>query len=482
MAIECVEVQEWIEEEVSGPVEEWVQNTEKKCKELPWWNPLGWLCWLVTFFVKVTIWVVEQVAKWVTRTVCKVVGAVIEFVVGVLVGLWNVVAGIFTLDWQRIVDGLILIATSVIDPVMTVLRVATGLDTLVYVWDEYSRGQLRDHVRGLLEAKYQGETLTELKYMLRVDHGAFGFRTGMLAIRTFLDSETPSPDEPEVPNLVVLHERGDIDLNELCGFEPNDDYFNRKRYKTVKIGLVVAGGGGGEFDNPISQDELDIYLSSRGAEGPPFIVLCMRDAALQAKLRTAELKGRELGLIPSWTEERLEVTLPGHIIHDGRDTGRASESLRGFLLDPVGRANAQVDEVAAREELCTPVAIGIFGYTDRLRGLSACLKGSSCQFVHDASGVTFIDNMPDFAWKYVVIHELGHYFGLCHVDGLDRVMFSGKDNSWFSWAAILNLLLLHGEPGFTLDEAKQAWDYIVEHFTAECLSSGSRRRYALGML
>ena len=93
----------------------------------------------------------------------------------------------------------------------------------------------------------------------------------------------------------MLDESGAINLKELCGFKFPQGFWNRKRYKTLKKGIVVAGGGGGDFDNPISEDELNTYLTSRGASGPKFIVLPMRDGVLDSKLSAAEDKGRSLG-------------------------------------------------------------------------------------------------------------------------------------------------------------------------------------------
>lgn len=476
MAVECIETQEWIEEEIAKPIEEWVEKTEKKCKKRPWWHPLRWLCWLVTTLVKVVKWIVVKVGKWVVRTVCKIVGAVIDFLKDFFEGLWNVIAGIFTLDWRRILDGLIQIVAGAINLIATLARIQYLGDTLDYIIEEYNRGQLRDYVRKLLEKKYSGDELQHIKDTLRVDHGAFGYRIPMRAIRTFVDSETPSPDDPGAPNLVVLHERGEINLREMCGFEFTEGFWNRKRYKTLKKGLHAGGGGGGEIDNPISESELDTYLSSRGREGPKFIVLCMRDGVLETKLRAAELKGREIGLMPQWTKETQEVTLPQYIKHKGFDTGVASNSLVHFLIDIIGRkakvrdaSGNVIDETEALHDLCTPVAVGVFRYTDTLRGITACLKGSRCQLTHDASGATFIDNKPDIIWKYVPIHELGHYFGLCHVDGIDRIMYSPRENSWIDWWTLPKLLYTKGEPSFTLDEGKQAWDYIVAHFPARCI-------------
>jgi hypothetical protein len=498
MAIECIKAQEWIEEEVSKPVDKWVESTEKKCKKRSRWNPLRWLCWLVTTLVKVVTWVLVKVGKWVVRTVCKAVSAILNYIGDFFTGLWDVIAGIFTLDWRRILDGLIQIVAETINISFTLARILSLLDTLDYIITEVQRGQLRAYVRTKLGFKYFGQELQDIIDNLRIDHGAFGYRIPMRAIRTFLDSETLEQPGGTVPNLVVLFENGEINLSELCGFDFTEGFWNRKRYKTLKKGPHATGGGLGEVNNPISEDELNTYLSSRGAEGPKFIVLCMRDGVLKTKLRAAEEKGRELGLMPQWTEEIKEVKLSEHIKHKGSDTGFrvAARSLVRFLVviilrkekvrnpPPPNGDGAVIDETDALNDLCNPVAVGIFRYTDGLRGLAACLKGSSCgQDLHDASGLTFVDNKPDIVWKYVPIHELGHYFGLCHVAGVERIMFTpkgpnGEKLSWwevvkksFTWGTLPKLLLTKGEPSFTLDEGMQTWDYIIENFPPRCLGS-----------
>ena len=492
MAIDCIETQEWIEEEISKPVDQWAEKTVEKCKKRKWYDPRRWLCYLVTTLVKVVIWVLVKVGKWVVRTVCKVVGTILDFIRNFATGLWDFIAGIFTLDWRRILDGLIEMLASLVDTLLKLARVAILLDTLDYIITEIRRNQLKAYVRTKLSFKYTGQEFQDIVDNLRIDHGAFGYRIPMRAIRTFLDSETPSPTEPDTPNLVVLDESKAINLRELCGFDFTEGFWNRKRYKTLKKGLVATGGGGGEIDNPISEDELNTYLTSRGVQGPKFIVLCMRDGVLRTKLRAAEVKGREIGLMPKWTEETQAVTLPQHIKHNGFDTSRAAISLVSFLADVILRKKkirnppppngdgVVTDKTEALSDLCTPVAVGIFRYTDGLRGISACLEGSPCgQHTHDASGVTFIDNKPDIVWKYVPIHELGHYFGLCHVHGADRIMYCPReDKGWwnklkgaFTWRTLYSLILIKGEPSFTLDEGMEAWDYIIEHFPAHCLGS-----------
>ena len=470
MALVCTEITEWVEEKVSKPVEEWEERQEKRCKDYPWYDPRGWVCWFVTILVKVVRWVVVTVGKWVVRTVCKIVAVVVEAVVEIVGGLWDVIVGIFTLDWRRILDGLLRIGLGVALGIIRLGRIVLLGDTIDYIIEEINRERLRRYVRGLLEAKYDGDTLAEIKEAIRLDHGAFGLRLRATAYRTMLDSETPAPREPAVPNLVVLHEQGTINLRALCGFEFDEGFWNRKRYKTLKKEPVLGGGGGGEFDNPISADELDTYLNSRGALGPKFIVLPMRDGALDTKVSTASEKGRELALMLDFDQDRREVTEAGHIAH----TGSGPAQVR-FLRDVLGRRDKPTDPLGATADLCHPVVAGVFRYTNTLRGLASNLHESKCGLdAHDASGATFVDNLPDAIWKYVPIHELGHCFGLCHTDGVDRIMYSPKTNSWWrGWAIPRSLLniYLQGEPSFTYAEAKATWDYIVAHFAAQCLGA-----------
>jgi hypothetical protein len=475
MALVCNQIDEWIEEEISKPIEVWENQQKEKCKKRKWYDPRGWFCWFVWVLVKVTRWIVVKVGRWVVRTVCKVITVIVDLIVDVALGLGDVFVGVFTLDWRRILDGLLRIGLGAFLAAIGLVRILILCDAFDYIRGEFDSNSLRSHVRELLSAKrYSGDTLKQITDAIRLDHGAFGLRLTGTAYRTVLNSETPSPTDPSVPNLVVLHESGAINLKELCGFEFPQGFWNRKRYKTLKKGTVVTGGGGGEFDNPISKDELDTYLDSRGANGPKFIVLAMRDGVLNSKLRAAEDKGRELGLILSWKQELIEATEAGHIVHNGFDTGQASTSLVRFLVQIIGRtdrtATPPTSEQDAVAELCHPVVVGVFRYTDNLRGIAASLFASSCQSRHNASGATFIDNLPDDIWKYVPIHELGHCFGLCHVDGIDRIMVSSKENSLWSWSILWNWCV-RGEPYFTLDESKAAWDYIVANFPSECLGA-----------
>lgn len=90
MARVCKEVQEWVEEQIEQPIEEWENRQEQRCREeeCNWWmlclNKL--FCWLVWVAVKVVRWVIVTVGKWVARIVCEFVGLVLD-VVGFIVEL-----------------------------------------------------------------------------------------------------------------------------------------------------------------------------------------------------------------------------------------------------------------------------------------------------------------------------------------------------------------------------------------------------------
>jgi len=79
-----------------------------------------------------------------------------------------------------------------------------------------------------------------------------------------------------------------------------------------------------------------------------------------------------------------------------------------------------------------------------------------------------MDNIPDEIRRYVLIHELGHYYGLTHVDGFDRMMVSGEEGQgdWWTWKSIPNSLFFGG-PRFVFSETQRVWDFILTKIPVE---------------
>ena len=86
----CVEIEEWIEEEVQRPIEEWEERAEERCRRRScnWWCLCcnKWFCWIEIVLVKIIKWVTEIVKTLVTRVVCTIINVILD-VIGFIVGL-----------------------------------------------------------------------------------------------------------------------------------------------------------------------------------------------------------------------------------------------------------------------------------------------------------------------------------------------------------------------------------------------------------
>jgi hypothetical protein len=84
------------------------------------------------------------------------------------------------------------------------------------------------------------------------------------------------------------------------------------------------------------------------------------------------------------------------------------------------------------------------------------------------SGVAMRNAYPGFFSKMVMAHEMGHYFGLCHINhnGFQNVMFSdAAGNSYTHWG--LFGYYLNAEPYFTSRDKRNVWRFIVDQLRNE---------------
>jgi hypothetical protein len=221
----------------------------------------------------------------------------------------------------------------------------------------------------------------------------------------------------------------------------------------------------------ISESDIDAYLAANGT-GPGikhFSLFAMSSGNLQSRLDCADAHSREVGLIFRWTKVDGVLTRSDQAIVD---RGAFSPLLTSV---PFNRTNTATNAQAAVDEVTMPLVIGGWGYTDGSgMGISAHLANCTCLEPDDngstlfsGSGITgthFRYRKPDLAFKYTAIHEIGHTFGLCHVNGLLRIMYtnaSGASKSVWSWSSLGQYLTTGVEAGFILDEGKKVWDYIV---------------------
>jgi hypothetical protein len=448
---ECHDVGQWISNNVSQQLERCV---EQDCN---WWCLCcnKWFCFLV--------WVIVTVVSWVVTTVCEIVADVIELVVNVIKGVVDIVVGLVTGDWTRVAAGFGEIVGGVVAFVLDMVPIVTG-GTLVGAFDKERKGwELRNFARDLLDKKYMAADPAGFDRMvtaLGLDSGGFGLRLDAVAMRTFIRSDFTTQRDA-TPDLIGWLTTNGLDLKALAGFSP-PPWWSRNWPELI-------GDSGG-----ISAADLDNYVAMRGrGEGvKQFSLFCMSTSDLQTRLDCADTHASELGLMFRWTVRDAMLTRGDQVlINVGAFTS--------FLVNPpFNRTNRATNAAAATTELGMPMAIGSFRFTDGTSmGISAHLQTATCIEADDAgstafpgegiTGVAFRYRKPDIAFKYTAIHELGHTFGLCHVNGLLRIMFTnaaGAMKSIWSWSSLWQYWTNGVEAGFILEEGKMVWEYIVANF------------------
>jgi hypothetical protein len=495
MAMVCTSITEWIEDEISKPIEQWEEEQWKKCKKRPWWHPLRWLCWLVTRLVKVIRWIVVTIFTALVTIVCHAIADILQIFLDLLLFFGLLLAALFTWDKCKL------------QAAIGHLGNAVG-GALIFVGDVLIRPiiqriqlyRLSNYVEKQIEGRYgsQPDVAEALEERFNVNFGSFGYRVTCRVYRMYVDSATESPLRPGVPNLFALHDDGLINLYELAGFDRDCAIFSEKgwyqpRHQALVYPIVSAGISAAR----LSREQLTEYIESEGLRGPRFRIFSISSSNLGMRERVASEKGRQLGLKIDFRREDKEVTDPQFINYNRTpinivpvDCATKNKGQIDFLICELGRhpkvdfecctygeqpkmITGSLDE--ARADLCSPAAVAVFGFTDKTgRGLASNLIGTThCRDDRDldasiTSGVSFIDDIPDEIRKYVLIHELGHYYGLCHVDGFDRMMVPGTDegNLLTPWA--FPNTLIHGGPRFIFTESKRVWDFILTNFPLSC--------------
>jgi hypothetical protein len=442
-------VGEWVEDHVSQQLE---QCVKKKCK---WWCACcnKWFCFLV--------WVIVTIVKWVVKTVCEILGDLYDLIGAVLTGGWDILVGIVTWDWDRVWDGFTEIvgaAGGLIGDVIRTVIFPCGL------YGEFrgsaNKWKLITYVEDLIDSssRFSDDVRAQIKSAVGITDGGFGLRLTVQSYRGFVRSDFIAPGDT-VPALIRWHN------------DPNPD---------TRVNLKILAGfestGFWEMSHPdvrggISESDIDKYLTDPGSTS--FSIYAVSDSELLDRIHNIQVKGDTIGL--KLVVNLQDVQLTEAALVRARSTGLGV--VENFARPPFNRPpfDSTPDKSQGTAVLCSPVVLGTFLFSDNsYTGYSACLFRSTCLGggvfgSNGGTGAEYRQRVPNWSSTYAPIHEIGHTFGLCHVDGIDRIMVSPRDHSWWSWSVLPEYLCFSGEPQFVLDEAKKVWDYIIEHFPIDCL-------------
>jgi hypothetical protein len=297
MAVVCTTVTEWIQTEISKPMEEWAEETQKKCKKYKWYDPRGWFCWFVVVLVKVIRWVIEYVITAVFTLVCRLVSDLINIFVDLLQFLGLLLKSLFTWDKCTLQEAIAELGNAV-GGALTLIG-----DTLIRpIFDRVQSYRLRNYVKGNIAERYANrpEVISALNDLFSVDHGVFGYRLTCTVYRMYVDSRTTTTVYEDVPNLFGLHNSKELDLYALAGFDDgcafsSGEGWYRPRHQTATY-PYAAGGGFGEPTPPrLKREHLDEYISSAGQSGPHFRIYAISPGNLDMRIAAAKEKGRQLG-------------------------------------------------------------------------------------------------------------------------------------------------------------------------------------------
>lgn len=269
------------------------------------------------------------------------------------------------------------------------------------------------------------------------------------ARRMFLSSASREVD------LRALHNNGVINLYALAGYASGcDDGFN------ATDGEVVYAG----TETRVAVVDIDSFLDEGSSAVAEFHVYPMTRARFRMHLEVARKKARFLGVQLNYktiSEFRTTTTDWIPLASTERDD-TVQKQLLGTVFGRQGNG---------QDDLSILPAVAHFHYIKLIEpnqpprehfGLACWFRPSSND--PSPSGVTYRTRSPEWVLRWVLVHEMGHYWGLNHnpgVRGLDEIMYTPADGVSVTGSAVLEYLALGGEARFTLSDVHDVWSWIT---------------------
>jgi len=447
--------------------------------------------------------VIESVIDWVSAKFGGIIGFVFAILGGLMIaimkiivrffgdflsimkGLSRITAAIIRLDLPQVINSFGELAVSVIGTFVDLLRFFTGGFFVGSIVDQVNRIALKRFVENLISKSITDpDARRAARARLRMDHSDWGFPLSAQH-RVFMLDTANTP-------LWKWHSEGFIDLYALAGVQSFRS-FQVQHPRVWARWVSDQSNPQNESSWPVNRSMISSYIETQGVSHR-FRFYALTPQALSDRLVLSEKKLKKMHVRVEWDWG------PGFYMFKGSPPAHEIFKKEEFRFDLDGLdayfANKGFRQGTPSEE-CDLIALCAFHYekdSDGKEGYGqtagrnleegAAFNASTCNQSgrtdsccasisslpgREGSGVIHRDVWPDYVYKYILPHEIGHYLGLCHFghDGFQNVMFRPGSNSLLS----LGLLsyYLQAEPEFTQDDAENCWRFIVGELQC-CLS------------
>jgi hypothetical protein len=393
------------------------------------------------------------------RYLFRLARRVLEIVRDIVDHVQDIVFGVLRLDMCRTLTGLMGIGTDVGQVILLAFNAFlswTGGIRDSFETGSISRPEDKDNLARIIDERLarafpsDPQAVIAARARIRLHSRPLGLPILLRPRRFYIGSRSTAVD------LRALHRRGTLNLYTAMGGPNGCDgrtVTGAPHWEVVYAGTELA----------VSRRDVDAFLSVGPMAAPEFRVYGIRHANLERYLRVARRKGYEIGLDLGWAPvtdyaisfpDELPFLLASH------------ESILGRF----GRVGGGADA------LCDVPVLGIHLYGDLPTSgdptarVNPTANGQTSWFRppddRGRSGVSFRERVPEFVFQWVLIHELGHYFGLDHAghDGMEHIMYTAAPTEGLvpvTAGTVAEYVALTGEPRFTLEDARRVWDWLA---------------------
>ncbi|MDP1837356.1 MAG: hypothetical protein Q8N31_20025 [Reyranella sp.] len=270
------------------------------------------------------------------------------------------------------------------------------------------------------------------------------------ARRMFLSSRSRELD------LRDLHNRGVVDLYALAGYISScKDGFNETDGEVVYAGTETR----------VAIVDIDAFLADGPDAVAEFHVFPMTRAKFRMHLEVARKKARFLGIQVNYKSiGSFRATTADWIpLASTEQDGTVQRELLRTVFGRQGNGQDNLSVLPSVAHFHYIKLISSAGADPREHfGLTSWFRPSSGS--RGPSGVTYRTRSPEWVLRWVLIHEMGHYWGVNHnagVRALDEIMYTPADGVAVSASAAFEYLALGGEARFTLGDVGDAWTWIT---------------------